>query len=118
MKSTQSELVWSGKMHLGDEPGVFADAAYSGLAFELPLTIQSFSGPKMTVSLILKTDLVKLFDGYKGHKVTITQFVPNPSTPNEYDYKEVVLAKAHLTTSAYKQLDFEVEGKHLLSVAK
>lgn len=119
MKSTQSELIWLGKTHLGDEPGIFSNASYGGLAFELPITVKSFSGSKMSVSLILRTEFVKVFSGYKGHKVTITMFVPNSSTPNQYDYKEVILLEDYITDSVNdKILNFEIEGKHIFLSCK
>jgi hypothetical protein len=99
MKSTKSELVWTGITHLGDEPGIFSNANYTGLVFELPLTIKSSSGELQEVSFILKTELVKIFSGYKGHKVTITQFVLDNTSQNPYDYKEVILKEDYILDS-------------------
>jgi hypothetical protein len=39
MSNQKSELIWAGRIHLGDEPGVYGDAAYTGLATEFPLTL-------------------------------------------------------------------------------
>jgi hypothetical protein len=40
MLSPKPELIWQGRIHLGDEAGVFGDAFYSGLTTELPVTMQ------------------------------------------------------------------------------
>ena len=54
MLSVRPELVWKGR--LGDEPGVYGDAAYSGIALELPLTLRKAdpAGPDIT-TLVLRT---------------------------------------------------------------
>lgn len=48
--SAQPELVRQGRIHLGDEPGVYGDASYSGLAVDIPLTLQKTdpTGPDTT----------------------------------------------------------------------
>lgn len=35
----QQELIWQGRLQLGDQPGVYGDAAYSGITAELPMTV-------------------------------------------------------------------------------
>jgi len=82
MLSAQPELIWEGRVHLGDEPGVYGDAAYAGLAMELPLTLQKTdpTGPN-TTTLVLRTQDVQTFAGYPGHLVTVTNYQPNPGDP-------------------------------------
>lgn len=99
MKSTQSELIWMGRTHFGDEPGIFSNSNYTGLVFELPVTVKSFTGEEQEVSFVLETEFVKIFSGYKGHKVTITQFVLDNASPNPYDYKEIVLKEDFIQNS-------------------
>ncbi|MEM6263154.1 MAG: hypothetical protein AAGI38_11645 [Bacteroidota bacterium] len=113
MKSKTSELIWLGNIHLGDEPGVFSHACYSGLAFELPITVKRTDGEAADgdVALVLTTEFVKVFEGYAGHKVTVTEFVPDPS--NQNTYKENILAEGYLTDSTkVTELPFELERGH------
>ena len=80
MLSPQPELIWQGRIHLGDEPGVFGDACYSGLTAELPITLQKIdpSGPD-TTTLIVQTHNVETFSGYPGHLITATLYEPDPN---------------------------------------
>jgi hypothetical protein len=82
MLSVQPELVWEGRVHLGDEPGVYGDAAYSGIALEFPLTLLKTdnAGPD-TTTLVLHTQDVQTFVGYPGHLITVTAYQPDPSNP-------------------------------------
>ncbi|MEM6813086.1 MAG: hypothetical protein AAF600_01685 [Bacteroidota bacterium] len=119
MKTSQSELLWQGKTHLGDEPGIFSDADYSGLSFEAPITIKSHSGSAQEVSIIITSELVKVFQGYPGHKVTITQFTLDSSTGNPYDYKETILVEERITDSnAAKEVKFKIQGNENFASCK
>lgn len=119
MKPTQSELIWMGRTHFGDEPGIFSNSNYTGLAFELPITIKSFTGEEQEVSFILETEFVKTFPGYKGHKVTITQFVLDGASPNPYDYKEIVIKEDFiLKSNPDKILKVNLKGKELFLSCK
>jgi hypothetical protein len=82
MLSVQPELVWKGRIHLGDEPGVYGDAAYSGIALEFPLTLRKVdpTGPD-TTTLVLHTQDVQTFAGYPGHRITVTAYQPDISNP-------------------------------------
>ncbi|MGH3799430.1 MAG: hypothetical protein ACRDTD_04710 [Pseudonocardiaceae bacterium] len=82
MLSVQPELVWEGRIHLGDEPGVYGDAAYSGIALEFPLTLRKTdpTGPD-TTTLVLHTQDVQTFAGYPGHLITVTAYQPDPQDP-------------------------------------
>jgi hypothetical protein len=82
MLSVQPELVWEGRVHLGDEPGVYGDAAYSGIALECPLTLRKTdpAGPD-TTTLVLHTQDVQTFTGYPGHLITVTAYQPDPQDP-------------------------------------
>jgi hypothetical protein len=82
MLSVQPELVWEGRIHLGDEPGVYGDAAYSGIALEFPLTLRETdpAGPD-TTTLVLHTQDVQTFAGYPGHLITVTAYQPDPGNP-------------------------------------
>jgi hypothetical protein len=98
MRSVQSELVWEGRIHLGDEPGVYGDAAYSGIAVEFPLTLRKTApaGPN-TTTLVLLTRDVQTFAGYPGHLITVTGYRPDPVDATHST--EIVLATARLTSA-------------------
>jgi len=98
MLSVQPELVWEGRVHLGDEPGVYGDAAYSGLALEFPLTLRKTdpTGPD-TTTLVLRTQDVQTFAGYPGHLITVTAYQPKPGDPTRAI--ETVLTEERLTSA-------------------
>ena len=110
MKNSNSELIWRGSVHQGDEPGVFGQSSYAGLSFELPITLNSQTSKEQDVSLTIFPMHVKVFAGYPGHKVTITQFVPNTNSPNQFDWMETVLKSDHITNDQPKSITFKVKG--------
>ncbi|MFG6093886.1 hypothetical protein SPB21_01460 [Leptothoe sp. ISB3NOV94-8A] len=79
------ELIWQGRLHLGDEPGVYGDASYSGICAELPITIYRTPTeppnpqPITSFTLILETEELKTLSNYPGHKVLVTQYVDDPN---------------------------------------
>ena len=106
MLSPQAELIWQGRIHLGDEPGIFGDADYSGLALELPITLEKAPGAQEdTTTLVLRTEGVNTFSGYPGHLVTVTLYTPGPQ-PNVW--KETVLTTARLTTADNNHKNVEI----------
>ncbi len=107
MLSAQPELVWQGRIHLGDEPGVYGDAAYSGVALEFPLTLHKTdpAGPD-TTTLVLRTQDVQTFAGYPGHLITVTAYQPDPGDPTHAT--ETVLATERLTSADNNRKDVVV----------
>jgi hypothetical protein len=111
MLSPQAELIWQGRIHLGDEPGIFGDADYPGLALELPITLERAPGAQEdTTTLVLRTEGVNTFSGYPGHLVTVTLYTPG-SQPNVW--KETVLTTARLTTADndHKNVEINLAGQ-------
>ncbi|MGH3623210.1 MAG: hypothetical protein ACRDQ5_15670 [Sciscionella sp.] len=98
MLSAGAELVWEGRIHLGDEPGVYGDAEYPGITLEFPLTLRKTdpAGPD-TTTLVLRTQDVQTFAGYPGHLITVTGYRPDPADPTHAT--ETVLATERLTTA-------------------
>ncbi|MEM6721370.1 MAG: hypothetical protein AAF611_18730 [Bacteroidota bacterium] len=113
MKNSQSELVWQGNTHMGDEPGIFGNASYSGLSYELPITIGSFDGKdEKQVKLILESKYVKTFKPYNGHKITVFEYLPDPSPTNPYAWKQTIIAQDFLKDSNKpKDILFNIKGK-------
>ncbi len=98
MFSPKPELIWQGRVHLGDEPGVFGDAFYSGLAMELPITLLKTnpSGPD-TTTLVVQTQNVETFSGYPGHLITATLYEEDSS--QQFHFIETPLATERLTSA-------------------
>lgn len=66
MKNPQSEMIWKGRLQLGDEPGVYGDASYSGLGCQLPATLTKFAaaGSADDITFQVGTTDVQIFDPY------------------------------------------------------
>ncbi|MDQ3539890.1 MAG: hypothetical protein M3440_04315 [Chloroflexota bacterium] len=58
MNQRDLELVWQGRLHLGDGPGVYGDASYVGLGVEFPLTLRRFpdADRPSAVRLLVETE--------------------------------------------------------------
>jgi hypothetical protein len=108
MLSPKPELIWQGRVHLGDEPGVFGDAFYSGLATELPVTLRKTdpSGPH-TTTLILQTQNVETFSGYPGHLITITLYEKDPS--QQLHFIETPLKTERLTSADNNRQEITID---------
>lgn len=85
------ELVWRGRLHVGDEPGIYGDAAYTGLCTEWPVTFTRFD-PAVTVPgrviLRLVAEHVIVLDDHPGHKVTLARFEPELSGDRPFRWKK------------------------------
>lgn len=98
MISLEPELVWQGRIQLGDEPGTFGDASYSGLSLEFPLTVRNTGAPAAgdSISFFLKAENVKVFSGYPGHLIKVFYYQES-STP--YHWKQVLYKELRLTSN-------------------
>jgi hypothetical protein len=112
MLSPQPELIWQGRLHLGDEAGVFGDAAYSGLSTEMPVTLRKTdsAGPD-TTTLVVDTENVETFAGYPGHLITVTLYEEDPTRPDHF--LETVLATERLTgtDNNHQEITINLAGK-------
>jgi hypothetical protein len=86
-QTSSEEPIWEGRLHLGDEPGIYGDAAYAGLATEFPVTLHPFdpaSGAPADVTFHLAANRIKIYPPYKGHRVSVFAYSPdtgsNPPT--------------------------------------
>jgi len=70
MISPNQELVWQGRIHIGDEPGVYGDSYYAGLCAELPFTVTKIRETE-SLKIMLETEGMKTFEGYPGHEIYI-----------------------------------------------
>ena len=116
------ELIWQGRLHLGDEPGVYGDAHYSGLCAELPITVfrlEPTSTEDKPFKLILKTEAVETYQGYPGHKITVMGYEPDPT--QQYHSVERLLAQARLNSADNNRKEIQVnpgkdQGPFFISV--
>lgn len=75
MSNQKSELIWAGRIHLGDEPGLYGDATYTGLCAEFPITLTKYDTEVQDdISLILNTQDVQVYDPYPGHQVIVVGY--------------------------------------------
>jgi hypothetical protein len=79
MRIPTSEFIWQGRLHLGDEPGAFGDAAFAGLAIELPLTLTK-TGATATASVTIRSESVQVIPPYVGHVVTVVAYQNGAAT--------------------------------------
>ena len=102
MINPAAEMVWRGSVHLGDEPGVFGAADYSGLAAEWPVTITPFdpTSGDARIKLVLRCDAVKVSPPYPGHSVELRAYVPDPTPANPYQFKQISVLSGHLNTNS------------------
>ena len=105
----QKEGVWTGRVHLGDEPGIYGNASYNGLSAELPLTVyrsDAASREEFRLALTLFTESVETYAGYEGHRVVVTLYEADPSQP--YHSVERIVAEARLTSADANEKTLEV----------
>jgi hypothetical protein len=104
---TNQELIWEGRTQLGDEPGTFGDAQYSGIAVELPLTVRR-TDPAYTnddpVTLALDFEHVQIFGSYPGHCISLFIHESDPSVP--FHSKERLLSQATVTAADGQHKEF------------
>lgn len=103
------EMIWQGRTHIGDEPGVYGDAHYSGLAAELPITVYR-SRPENPADnpfkLVLETEELETYTGYPGHEITVLIYEPDPANP--YHSIERVVATARFTSADSNRKEVDV----------
>jgi hypothetical protein len=109
MKPANSEFIWGGKIHLGDEPGVYGDAQYSGLCVEYPITVDTLTAPQSgQVTITITASSVKIYTGYLGHKITIYKLEPlNPALPlSKWQKVAIAGASARITVDGDTDVTF------------
>lgn len=106
-----NNLIWRGRLHLGDEPGAYGDATYVGLNLELPIEVIPFgdkSASESKITLILNAEGIEPDRGYPGHRVTVVSY--------GQDYVDEK-RQSRATTLAEDRLDLKSRGELRLKVA-
>jgi hypothetical protein len=86
------ELIWRGRLHMGDEPGVYGDASYVGLVTEWPITLKKFeprSQEAGSAVFHLSAENVSVLPPYKGHRVTFWRYQAAPTPENPLAWSRV-----------------------------
>ena len=72
------ERIWEGRLHLGDDPGIYGDASYAGLAVELPVTLALFPevdpGEPDDINFEVAANRIRVIPPYRGHRVIILAY--------------------------------------------
>jgi hypothetical protein len=92
LQSAMAEMIWQGRVQIGDEPGVYSDANYCGLATELPVTLSEYSsGGGVDVTFEIMAEGASNFGApYPGHKITIFALKQKPgSNPPVWEKTDV-----------------------------
>ncbi len=73
------EPIWEGRLHLGDNPGIYGDATFAGMSLELPVTLERFPevGPDEPADLHfeLLANRVGVIPPQAGHRVTAVAYL-------------------------------------------
>lgn len=98
MITSQQELIWEGRIHIGDEPGVYGHAEYPGLAAEWPVTLFRFeTATTDRVKFTIDAERVSVFAPYPGHLVTVVLYEDDGT--GTFTAKETTLTTDRLTSN-------------------
>lgn len=70
MHNSLQELDRKGRLHLGDEPGIYGDTAYAGTGVDLPVTLYPFAADVSgaDVTIVVEAEHIEIYGGYAGHR--------------------------------------------------
>jgi len=112
-KREGQNLIWQGRLHIGDEPGAYGDATYVGLSLELPIEVIPFPdnpASKDEIILTLKAEGIEPDRGYPGHKVTVVSYGQNYTDKLERSEPRT-LADARLDIKSHGELILKINGE-------
>ncbi len=105
------ELIWQGRLHLGDEPGIYGDAHYCGLCAELPITVYRID-PTVTTDtpfkLILETASVETYSGYPGHSIKVIAYEDAKDPAKPFHFTSKLLANVQLTSADNNRKEIQI----------
>ena len=108
---TPPNLIWQGRLHIGDEPGTYGDAYYVGTCVELPIELIPFSNQheiQGELTIILKAEGVIPDRGYSGHNVIIINYEEKP--PKSGCYEARTLAETRLISENSGEARLPLKG--------
>jgi hypothetical protein len=115
-----SELIWRGRMHLGDEPGVYGDASYAGLSMEWPLTLRKFQPEDEApgrITFRIEAEDVRVFAPHRGHRVVFSIYFPDPAPDDLHRWTRMLLEPTQDFRIAGAVTEFDVHLPPERSVA-
>lgn len=77
LKDEVPDLIWCGRLHIGDQPAMYGDAQFAGLVVEFPVELVPFPGhEKIGGSVLFRIDLdeVKAHSEHPAHSVSVFGF--------------------------------------------
>jgi hypothetical protein len=105
-------IIWQGRVHLGDEPGYYADAFFAGLCFEMPVELIPYSGAYESqgqVRLMLSAEGIRSNQGYPGHTVAVVPHLIKRDESGSW-YVGSSLADGRLDADSDGQLSLLIDG--------
>jgi hypothetical protein len=109
---TESNLIWRGKLQLGDQSVIYGDAHYIGLCAEFPIELLPFSGEDQgsgEVTVLLEAQEVRTYGDYEGHHVVVMGYGEDPKNSNRW--KETELASARLSDKSNGRVEIPIRGE-------
>lgn len=91
------EPIWEGRLHLGDNPGIYGDATYVGLSAELPVTLARFpevdAAEPADLQFELTLNRVGIVPPQPGHRVSVLAYARAPE-----GWESRVVGESRITT--------------------
>lgn len=109
--------IWTGTLNLGDTPGVFTEATFTGLILQLPVTITFLAeDAKEPIRFLLETTEVEIFGG-KKHPV-LWDWAPGDDLPTPAGYIDDTQLTPGQRELHYLELTAEAvkPGRHTLTI--
>jgi hypothetical protein len=107
----KQEMIWQGRFHLGDEPGIYGDANYCGLCVELPVTIYPMypnSTTDIPFKLLIETASVETYSGYPGHRIKVIAYQEANDPAKPFHFISKILADVRLTSDDSNKKEIQV----------
>lgn len=109
-------MVWSGALNLGDTPGVFNNAQFTGLLVQIPITLTFVPADTAPRKFLLQTTDVEIFND-KKHPV-YWDWVPGSPLPTSIgfiDDTELIVGRPEFHELSVSS-DKAAEGPHTITI--
>jgi hypothetical protein len=105
------DLLWQGRIHLGDEIGVYDDARYSGTCFDLPIQLFPFRGEikEADITFLVVAEGMQEFNSYPGHRLAILARLENEGNPGHWLIKP--LAESRMKANGEITAEISLRGR-------
>ena len=117
----QMDMLWQGRIHLGDGVGLYEDARYGGTRFDLPIQLFPFNSEvkEGEISFFAMLEGIQEFAGYPGHRFEVFGYFEDDQNRKHWQVKPLVTSriKAAGETTAEVRLHGKVPEYISVSVA-